>query len=170
MIISNKTPSLFRTLEHWYTLHELRTSRPGRLDFGVCVTAVAREEGDTPPTGLCYVIPHSFRSRDDAYCEAQRVARELAKGDLHPQSTVQKESFRGYCLYGSARFIRATSDWVPALTIEAMAGSRKGQKQEVIEQNALFYRNACPTADRAARFALDYGKQMVMGFVGGLKI
>lgn len=159
-----------RSDDYRFTFHTLAEGNAKRVRAYVLQIMQHLDEIKEPRFALKYEIPDQFQSKLEAYEEGLKVARRLASGELNPSSVRLKQKFREYLLIGSASFRLDSHQWEPVLELVSRRAANKGACQRFSDVQSPFQRNLFPDAERAAKFAIQYGERMVIGIVGGLSI
>lgn len=115
-------------------------------------------------------IPGSFPSKQPLLDTAYQLFNRFVRGELSAPVVEAKEKLNGYRITGSARFHIGALKWEPTLKLKKTVGPNKGAKQSVLGHETPFPLNLFTTPENAARFALDYGLNMVRGHIQGLAI
>lgn len=121
--------------------------------------------------GFRIEVPGKFSSKEDLVTEAKRHFTRFSSGEVgHDAIPVERLKLRGYRLLGTARFQIVDLKWEPVLYLKKIEEPNRGHKQTVMGPDTVFPRNLFRSPDLAARFAVDFGKAMVIGFLNGLEI
>jgi len=123
-----------------------------------------------PRYGSRIDIPGKFRSRQELIATGNTYFSRFLNGEISSSVAPLKEKFRGYRITGSARFQALELKWEPVLEIKKLEEPNKGRRQSLQGPDTPFPWNLFQSSESATRFALDYGKRMVLGLVQGLEI
>jgi len=148
----------------------LKTCRNSRGEYsGYMIIHEVKELGERPPFfGTRIDIQGSYKSENELSSIAKKDFERYKKGELSTGRLNEKEKLNDYEIIGSAKFTISQLKWVAYLELKKIKEPNKGNVQ-IVEDGALM-RNFYDSERRAARFALDYGKRMVIGHIRGLKI
>jgi len=120
--------------------------------------------------GVRLDIPGTFSSGQALLESANQVFIRFTRGEMHAPVVEEKQKLNGYRITGSARFHIGHLKWEPILELKKTVEPNKGAKQLVMGHGTPFPRNLFSSPQNAARFAVDYGKSMVIRHVQGLSI
>lgn len=123
-----------------------------------------------PRYGLKLEIPGTHKSRQDLSNAGTALFARYLKGEVSPLVHSEKVKFCGYRLVGSARFHAMDLKWEPLLELKKIEEPNKGRKQTIMGHDTAFARNLFPSADGAAKFAIEFGKRLVMDHSKELEI
>lgn len=164
---SNPRMELFRDGDYRHTLHVERSG--GALT--AYVLRIFQPGDELPPRlSLRYNLNERFVSDREAAQAGLRAVQLISLGELTPVSETLKEKFREYRIHASAGFRTDQAGWEPILKIESLRTVNKGQIQEFSSGQSAFRLNPHNESSGAAKAALDYGRRMILGSIGGLRI
>lgn len=125
------------------------------------------DESSKPTSYGCKItIPDSFRTSAEAIRESDKLFSRYIKDEISIQQYSEKIKLRGYRIIGKARFDADREGWEPVLELKKIEEPNRGQTQIIIGRNTAFARNLFATEERAAKFAIDAGKMMVIDRTG----
>ncbi|MBK7014776.1 MAG: hypothetical protein IPH39_04180 [Sulfuritalea sp.] len=124
----------------------------------------------TPRYGYRLDIPGTHRSHQELTKAGSDLFSKFLRGAVSAPVIEEKEKLRGFRIVGTGRFLVHELKWEPYLELKKLDEPNKGKRQTVGGQGTAFARNLFPAPEGAAKFALDHGKRMVIGMVGGLEI
>jgi len=156
---------LTRIANHRYTVH--------RSDDGVAyILRWNQPYGDAavPRFASRYDLPNSFRSVADAFVEAKASAEQLERGELSFIRERIKKRVRDYEIVASAEFRTNAHRWQPMARIISHRDKNNGAVQELGGPESSLAKNLFDSAPTAAKYALEIGERVVLGFVGGLHV
>lgn len=159
-----------RNGEYRYTLHIVPIK--GRQAFFAYILQIKQPADDIERPRFCnrFTLNGEFKSKDDACREGIKTVQRIADGLLSPESVRLKEKFRDYKIIGSARLRLDQIMWEPTLEIVSQRPANKGAVQCFNDYPSSFQRNLFDDVHTAADYAMNHGKRLIVGLVGGLKI
>lgn len=156
---------LTRIADHRYTVH--------RSDEGtVYVLRWNQPYGDAtvPRYASRYDLPTPYRSAADAFEAAKTSVGQLERGELGFIRERLKKRVRDYEIVASAEFRTNAHRWQPVAKIVSHRETNKGAVQELGGHDSSLARNLFDSAPTAAKYALEVGERVVLGFIGGLHV
>lgn len=162
------TERVFDSRYHWSIQTSSQT--PGKFSGYLIIRNQDQPQEVVPRYGFRIDIPGQYGSHHDLTKAGGELFSRFLRGAVSSPVVEEKEKLRGYRIVGTARFLIHELKWEPYLELKRLEDPNKGKRQTIGGQGTAFARNLFPAAEGAAKFALDHGKRMVIGIVGGLEI
>ena len=158
---------LFRDGDYRHTLH---VERSGSALTAYVLRIFQPGEELPPRLSLRYNLNERFRTHQEVAQAGIRAVQLITAGELTPVSETLKEKFREYRIHASAGFRTDQAGWEPILKIESLRAVNKGAVQEFNSGTTALRLNPHIESSGAAKAALDYGRRMILGSIGGLRV
>lgn len=153
--------------ENAASLKSIKIIRDGDGSYhGFLLIRQIDESSKPTPYSWKLTISGAFKSSVDVTREGDKLYERFLKGEITVQQYAEKVKLRGYRIIGRARFDADREGWEPTLELKKLEDPNKGKMQIVMGRKTAFARNLFPTEERAAKFALDVGKGMVIDKAG----